>query len=1043
MKRLLESFLRDLEPHFSGEICQSLGQRLVYATDNSIFQLIPEAILFPKCQEDITETLHLMSLPQYQGLNLVARGGGTSTNGQSLGNCLVLDVSKYMNKCLEIDTNNQRVVVEPGIVLDKLNAILGKEGFFFPPEISPSNRATLGGMVNTDASGQGSTAYGKTGDSIISVHFYTLGGALWRISREKTELLESKNQQQEHFFTELSDKLAKSLEPQKNRVETKFPKLPRSITGYNLLGFYQSDYRDFLSLIVGSEGSLGVVSKIEISIQPLPQSKVLILCEYQNFLDALRANEYILEIQPTAVETLDDNILNLAKSDIIWQKTKRYFQSENSHKTQAINLIELAGTHEQVADKLEKAKKCLETHQDKHLGYSIYSDAVEIAHLWALRKKGVGLLGKLKGERKPVAFMEDTAVPPAHLVAYVSQVRKLLDTHHLKYGMFGHIDAGCLHIRPALNLRLENDFALYKQLSLEVYNLVMQFGGVFWGEHGKGFRSEMVPEFFGAEIYSIFQKLKAYFDPHNQLNPGKIATPSPSFQLTKLKEASYRAQYDRQAKEDIISKNASIFQCNGNAQCFNYDWQDYMCPSYKVSGNRLYSPKGRAMLTKVWLHNLSASSSVESKQDAKNYPLDNEQEFYDEVYDAMNACLGCKACATECPIEINIPHYKAEFLHFYHKTKLRPLRDYLVAYLEEFLLVAYKFPRFSGFLLSLNLTSLLMKAIGFVKLPKIETHNLPAIDQHKQIESQGVASEADVLILRDVFTSLFTPEVALCLFRLLEFFGAKAGFAELLINGKSKHVKGFLDSFLKKVQANQHKFQSYNAQHVIGIDPSMSLCFRDEYQKAAEKLSLDTRATIFQVQTLSEFLSDFLRSCHKTENVGVQKMLSLPCTSKESRLHSSNTDINEDLNSCVHRNDGKICNSLLHDESQQDKLQILKQQISSTPEKLVLFLHCTEATQTPASAANWTEIFALLGKNLEIAKTGCCGMAGIYGHESQHQQDSQDLFRASWKNQLDYWQEQGYTILVTGYSCREQVLCESNATPLHPLEFITHKIKFY
>ena len=985
MKRLLASFLQELEPQFTGEINQALSQRLVYATDNSIFQLIPEAILFPKNQQDIAKTLSLLSEPHYQELNLVARGGGTSTNGQSLGNCLILDVAKYMHSCLEVDTENHRVVVQPGIVLDEFNAILAKQGFFFPPEISPSNRATLGGMVNTDASGQGSTAYGKTRDSIISLHFHTLGGTLWKISRDRAELLESSNQQDKDFFKELAEKLAKTLEPKQHLLEAKFPKLPRSITGYNLLGFLQSGCQDFLSLIVGSEGSLGVVSQIELSIQPLPQKKTLILCEYQNFLDALQANEYILAIKPTAVETLDENILKLAKSDIIWQKTKSYFQGENSHKTQAVNLIELAGTEEEVASKLQQAQTCLKNQQDKYLGYSIYSDPAEIANLWALRKKGVGLLGKLKGERKPVAFMEDTAVPPANLVAYVAEVRELLDAHQLNYGMFGHIDAGCLHIRPALNLRLESDFALYKKLSSQVYDLVLQFGGVFWGEHGKGFRSERVPEFFGAEIYGVFQNLKAYFDPHNQLNPGKIATPSSHFQLVKLEEASYRADYDKQADDKLIASNASIFQCNGNAQCFNYDWQDYMCPSYKVSGNRLHSPKGRAMLAKVWLQHISTPAASEQK--GKNYALENEQEFYAEVYEAMNSCLGCKACATQCPIEINIPHYKSEFLHFYHKAKRRPLRDYLVAYLEEMLLVAYRFPRLAGFLLAWKLTQFFLKAVGFVKLPQIAKQHLPAIAQHKLIESQEVALEAEVLIVRDIFTSLFTPQLALCLFRLLGYFGVQAAFAPLMVNGKSKHVKGFVDGFLKVVRCNQDKLENYKVKRLVGIDPSMSLCFRDEYTKAAEKLGLKTTANVFQVKTLAEFLCEFLQ-----------------------------------------------------DEGKQPRLQSLKNQMQSSPEKLVLFLHCTEATQTPASGANWQAIFALLGKDLQIAKTGCCGMAGIYGHESQHQQDSQALFTGSWKNQLDYWHNQGYTILLTGYSCREQVQSESAITPLHPLEYISHNL---
>ena len=985
MKRLLASFLQELEPHFTGEINQALSQRLVYATDNSIFQLIPEAILFPKNQQDIAKTLSLLAKRHYQELNLVARGGGTSTNGQSLGNCLILDVAKYMNKCLEIDTQNLKVMVQPGIVLDELNALLAKQGFFFPPEISPSNRATLGGMVNTDASGQGSTAYGKTRDSIISLHFHTLGGACWKISQDQAELVSSTDQQDKDFFRELAEKLAKTLEPKKQLLEAKFPKLPRSITGYNLLGFLQSGCQDFLSLLVGSEGSLGVVSQIELSIQPLPEKKALIVCEYENFLDALRANEYILAIKPTAVETLDENILKLAKSDIIWQKTKSYFQGENSHKTQAINLIELAGTEEEVATKLEEAKTCLEAHQDKHLGYSIYSNPAEIANLWALRKKGVGLLGKLKGERKPVAFMEDTAVPPANLVDYVAEVRGLLDAYNLQYGMFGHIDAGCLHIRPALNLRLESDFALYKELSSKVYDLVLQFGGVFWGEHGKGFRSERVPEFFGAEIYGVFQNLKAYFDPHNQLNPGKIATPSSHFQLVKLEEASYRADFDKQAGNELIASNASIFQCNGNAQCFSYDWQDYMCPSYKVSGNRLHSPKGRAMLAKVWLQNISISK--DSGQTGKNYPLENEQEFYTEVYEAMNSCLGCKACATQCPIEINIPHYKSEFLHFYHQTNRRPLKDYLVAYLEEFLLLAYRFSCCAEALFKNSLTQFLLKSLGFIKLPQIEKPNLSAIAEHKQIESQEAALEVEVLIVRDVFTSLFTPEIALCLYRLLGYFGVQAGFAPLMVNGKSKHVKGFVDGFLKVVRRNQEKLQSYKANQLVGIDPSMSLCFRDEYKNAAQRLNLDTTAQIFQVETLAEFLCEFLR-----------------------------------------------------DEGKQNKLQSLKQQLSSAPEKLVLFLHCTEATQTPASAANWQKVFALLGKDLQIAKTGCCGMAGIYGHELHHQQDSQALFAGSWKNQLDYWCNQGYTILVTGYSCHEQVLSESDTMPLHPLEYISHNL---
>jgi len=866
--KFVQNFLEVLsKSEFSGDIHHDNGARLVTATDNSIYQVLPQAVVFPKNSRDIQTVLKIADQQRFsKRIKITARGGGTGTNGQSLTEGIVLDCSRYMNRIIESNFKEGWVCVEPGVVLDQLNEHLAPNKVFFAPDLSPSNRATLGGMVNTDACGKGSRIYGRTSDHILELTCVLSNGEVLESVPLEPEAL-SEYKKKSGISANIFKIVDQIVSEKTDLIQEVFPRMRRFMTGYNLAKVYRNSGKNFNLnyLLSGSEGTLAVVSKAKLRLTPLPKHKILLVVKYKTFDDALSDAEMLLKFDPAAIESIDEKILSLAKGDEIYLKIKDFVADEKGKSgrkkrpTRTINLVEFCGSNKNHLEKqvtaLCKTIDATNNKSGKATGYYRTVDPQEISNLWSLRKKGVGLLGNTKGERKPLPFVEDTAVPPENLADYIREFRTLLESYGLEYAMFGHVDVGCLHVRPALDLKNPEEESWIRELSDKVVELVKKYDGVMWGEHGRGFRSEYTAEFFGEELHQDLRRIKEAFDPNNRLNPGKIVTPLSHDDKVVPIEGPLRGHKDRQITPGLLKEYESAINCNGNGACFDYSPENVMCPSSRITRDRLHSPQGRAGVMREWLRLLSVNqkSGVSGKKPLGFlYNLLNkiqnswrkkqgEYDFSHEVYESMAGCLACKACATQCPVHVDVPEIRSKFLDLYHGRYLRPLKDYLVGSTESFGRLFSQIPLLANSLLSWPLSRMLLKnLIGLRDLPEyspesvrrlLQKADAPAFDVDELILRTPEELERSVILLQDAFTSFYESQVVMDFYELLKQLDYTVYVAPFSPNGKPLHVKGFLKQFRKVVEKNIN-WLSYAARcgiPFVGLDPSVVLTYRDEY----------------------------------------------------------------------------------------------------------------------------------------------------------------------------------------------------------------------
>ncbi len=1004
-----ERFLAALSRNgFTGELDRSAASRLAVATDNSVYQVMPDAVVFPKSAEDVVCLARLLAEPGYRDVTVVPRGGGTGTNGQALSPGVVVDLSRHMARVLEFNADAAWVRVEPGVVLDDLNRQVRSRGLFFGPTLSPSSRATLGGMISTNASGKGSRVYGRTADHVIELDLVLIDGT--RITTRNVTVEEaSAIAKQRDREGRLYATLLGTLDEHGHEIAERWPDMPRTLTGYDLKSARSSDGTQVSlnPIVAGSEGTLGFIVGAKLRLLPIPKVKRTVALSYAEFEHALAAAEVLVVANPSAIETIDSCILELAKRDAIWHKVAHLLQFEGE--VRAVNLLEFIGED---ASELEQRIKAFTTELEAThgqpaapLGILVTQSEADAAALWELRKKGVGLLGALAGDRRPVAFVEDTAVPPHKLAAYVRDFRKILDDAGLTYGMFGHVDVGCLHVRPALNLRDPADEVRLRQLSDRVVQLVREYGGVFWGEHGKGFRSEYVPEFFGAKLFAALCGIKEAFDPNGQLNPGKLAIVRGKGQTLSSVDGPKRGAQDRQITALSQQHFAVAIHCNGNGQCFTTDPDSVMCPSSKVRRDRVHSPKGRAAMIREWLRQLSRKgfdAGARLRDDSAptagvadwldrmaRYRDARDYDFSNEVYDALDGCLSCKACATQCPIQVDVPRMKAEFLSLYHERYPRPLRDYFVAALESLLLWLALLPRLFNWGMNRRWVKYVMQHwVGIVDIPPLgkvslrrELKKRRAVWLTESEWAQRKARSQDerdnhVILLQDAFTTFYEPHVVLATYDLM----VKMGLTPLVVpyfpNGKALVIKGFLRLFRALARRNAERLNRLAELGIpmVGIEPAVVLTYRDEYPEL-----LGTESIRFRVELLQDWL-----------------------------------------------------------DKERPRLRRLAPQTSRSAPTPLLFGHCTERTAAPLSEAAWVRVFQALNLELETANVGCCGMCGMFGHEAKHVDESKALYAMSWQPKLSTLAEQRIA-LVSGHSCRSQAHRVDGMSHRHPVELLLER----
>ncbi|MGY0217158.1 D-2-hydroxyglutarate dehydrogenase YdiJ [Endozoicomonadaceae bacterium StTr2] len=1002
-------FIQQLKTQgFEGDLSADYSDRTVLATDNSIYQLLPQGVLYPRNTEDLQRIAQLCQQPDFHAVVITPRGGGTGTNGQSLTDGLVVDLSRHMNNILEINAEERWVRVQGGVVKDQLNAALKPYSLFFAPELSTSNRATVGGMINTDASGQGSCLYGKTRDHVLELGTVLLDGTFWQ-SRPLEQAALHAYQQRQDLVGELHRLADGIFRENRDLINSRFPRLNRCLTGYDLAHIYDESGRFNLnSLLCGSEGTLGFIAEARLNVLPIPKHAALVTVMYESFDASLRDAHELMQAGPTSIETIDAKVLGLAMEDIVWETVRDYFPETPGYSIQGINLVEYtADSREELEQKLAVLTTSLNQvkgQPGKCFGYTPLYGQDNIKKVWGMRKKAVGLLGNGSGERRPVPFVEDCAVPPENLADFIQEFRALLDARGMEYGMFGHVDAGVLHVRPALDMKDEAEAEEVRKITDGVVSLAKKYHGLLWGEHGKGVRSEYAPEFFGPELYSCLQRIKGAFDPRNQLNPGKICTPAASdVQLLKIDGVPTRGEHDRQIPAPVRVQYQDVMSCNGNGGCFNYDPDDAMCPSWKGTRKRQHSPKGRASLVREWLRQLSEQGAdpVRLQQQlhrqgwfkdlwakSRNTLARNrgEYDFSHEVHEAMQDCLACKTCASQCPIKVNVPDFRSRFFELYYSRYLRPVKDYLIGSLEFTTPLLARWPGlYNAVTQSAPGKTLFRKALGMVDNPPLCKHGLKQGLTELGIsfadpELLAALSEADkkksVIIVQDAFTSYFETRLVLDCCELLQRFGFRVFVAPYTANGKALHVHGFLAAFEKTARKHIHNISRLAASGIplVGIEPSMTLVWRQEYVKALPE------SNIPRVQLLQEWLSSAALG----------------------------------------------------------QLSPVKKNKFQLPFKLLS--HCTEKTSYPAAAVNWKSIFNALGLILEPVATGCCGMAGTYGHETRNLETSRRIYDLSWAGVLQNTENQS-RLMATGYSCRSQVKRFEQQQLPHPAQILLQAVK--
>ena len=998
---LVLNYLKALEQQgFTGDTATRYADRLTMATDNSIYQLLPDAVVFPRSTADVALLSRIATEERFQSLIFTPRGGGTGTNGQALNQGIIIDMSRYMNRIIEINPEEGWVRVEAGVIKDQLNQYLKPYGYFFAPELSTSNRATLGGMINTDASGQGSLVYGKTSDHVLGVRAVLMGGDILDTQPVPVTLAEMLAKEQS-AAGRIYRTVFERCRDNRQLIIDKFPKLNRFLTGYDLRHVFNDDMSEFdlTRILTGSEGTLAFITEARLDITRLPKVRRLVNIKYDSFDSALRNAPFMVEARAMSVETVDSKVLNLAREDIVWHSVSELITDVADKEMLGLNIVEFAGDDDaliesQVVALCHRLDELIAGQEGGVIGWQRCNELDGIERIYAMRKKAVGLLGNAKGAAKPIPFAEDTCVPPEHLADYIVEFRALLDSHGLSYGMFGHVDAGVLHVRPALDMCDPQQEILMKKISDDVVALTAKYGGLLWGEHGKGFRAEYSPAFFGEQLYSELRKVKAAFDPNNRLNPGKICPPEGVDAPMMKVDAVKRGTYDRQIPIAVRASWRGAMECNGNGLCFNFDVKSPMCPSMKITNNRMHSPKGRATLVREWLR-LLADRGVDPEQLEKELPekraslrtlvertrnswhaRKGEYDFSHEVKEAMSGCLACKACSTQCPIKIDVPEFRSRFLQLYHTRYLRPVRDHLVATVESYAPLMARAPKTFNFFMSQPwVRKLSEKHIGMVDLPMLSAPSLQKqMVTHRsanltleQLEALTPEQKAQtVLVVQDPFTSYYDAQVVADFVRLIDKLGYQPVLLPFSPNGKAQHIKGFVNRFTKTAQKTSDYLNRVAAlgMPMVGVDPALVLCYRDEYKQV-----LGDKRGDFNVMLVHEWLPQVLENTQGSQPAG---------------------------------------------------------------EPWYLFGHCTEVTALPTATKQWASIFACLGATLENVSVGCCGMAGTYGHEVKNHSNSLGIYELSWHQAMQRLPRN--RCLATGYSCRSQVKRVEGNGVRHPLQ---------
>lgn len=843
--------LNDLSHSLDGELLHDDITRAVYSTDASVYSEKPVAVAWPANGNDIRK---LLAWCRENGTGLTIRAAGTSLAGQAVGSGIVADISRHMTRILEFNAEEKWVDVEPGVVSDELNIFLRPHGLFFAPETSSSNRCTIGGMTGNNACGLHSLIYGSVRDHLIELSCILSDGsdAVFRsVSRNEFNILCKKEGLEGKIYRNIRDILSDPSNSSSICREYPHKEINRRNTGYCLdilldTDIFSNSSKTFnlASLLAGSEGTLAVITRIKLNLLPLPPPCKGLLCVHlKERSEAFRANLTALRHKPSAVEMMDNKILELTVNNLS-QRNNRFFISGEPG---AVLIVELTAD----SDEELNNKASLLTQSLKDEGYGYHYPLItgsDIGKVWALRKAGLGILSNMTGDAKPVSLIEDTAVRPVDLPAYMDELTALLGRHEKDVVLHAHIGTGELHVRPILNLRNKKDRELFRQIGLETTGLVKKYRGSLSGEHGDGrLRSEFIPLLLGDKCYSLIRSVKETWDPHNILNPGVIVNPQ-------AVNSGFRYEPGNQVKEtetimDFSDAGGIIRaaeKCNGSADCRKSALiGGVMCPSYMATRDERLSTRARANILRQYL-----PATAEGNWDIP------------EIADILDLCLSCKGCKAECPSGVDIAKIRAEFLQHWNDIHGISLRTWLIANISSIYSLGSGLPSLFNFMIGNRFISGLIKKLsGFApgrsipRLQRVTFRKWLRKNLHK-INPPDPVSE--VCLFVDEFTNYNDTPVGIKAVQLLTRLNYRVTVINSAVSGRAYISKGFLrraSGLARRNVALYHPFAAMNIP-VVGIEPSAILGFRDEYpdlvgnglkQKAIELAG--------KVMTIDEFLA--------------------------------------------------------------------------------------------------------------------------------------------------------------------------------------------
>ncbi len=1051
-----------LDSELQGDCSDSEVIRGLYSTDASVYQVLPRAVARPASVSDIER---LLAFAGEHELAVLPRGAGTSQNGQTVNDALVIDNSRYFNQLLDLDLDNQRCTVEPGMVLDTLNRQLKQHGLWFPVDVSTASRATIGGMAGNNSCGQRSIVYGTMRHNVVSMDAYInpsidnskipqaqqcyfgkhrrAGNCTdadqqdWKADQPSRETLLP------HPDSGFVASAVSIAEQYKTDIDERFPKLLRRVGGYNLDALLANDEQriNLSHVLVGSEGTLGVSTAIELQLAELPGQRVVGVCHFPTFYQAMDAAQHLVELKPTAVELMDATLIELANDIAAFRPVMREFVRGEPA---ALLLVEFAtGQKSENRQCLNRLTQCMGDLGFSWDGYGkSWGGVVEIesprlqAAVGEVRKSGLNIMMSMKSEGKPVSFVEDCAVALPDLAEYTAGLTEVFKKHGTRGTWYAHASVGCLHVRPVLNLKLEKDRHAMREIAEEAFALVRQYKGSHSGEHGDGIsRSEFHRDMFGERLVGAFESLKSLCDPANRFNPGRIVNPP---RMNDKQLLRYHADYQT-AKTPMRldwsawpgakhGMQAAVEMCNNNGACRKLAG-GAMCPSYRVTRDEQHLTRGRANALR-----LALSGQLELSSGGRQLgPASEDQALAsDELHQAMKYCVSCKACRRECPTGVDMARMKIEVLAAQHKSGKHGLHEYLIAELPRYAHRLTRAAAVCGRIPGLNLFSLFNRLQSVAKLTGPVFERITGFSSKRQLPllarkpfaafavEQGGAqprSESDkpvVYMFADTFNRYFEPHVLESALRVLRAVGYQVTVPEIpdqqpLCCGRTYLSCGRTDDAKQELKRTRDHFSSLLGSDetavIIGLEPSCLFTFRDEIEAllpGADTARLQGRVLMFE-----EFLAQELKAGN------LHDFFIATRTPELRESDSSQSSETSDPNS-------------LH---------------------VLLHGHCHQKAfgQTDSIEA---VLSAIPGIDLKMIESSCCGMAGSFGYGRETADVSIEMaeldlapairraFDLQQKRDRNAGTSAETVVVADGTSCRAQIRSTTGQTPLHVAELL-------